>query len=160
MSFFRCLLSVPVLEGYGQTEGTAGATLSHPDDISSIGHVGGPISCCEIKLVDVPEMSYLHTDTVHQGVSCKGRGEICIRGPNVFAGYYKDEEKTKEAIDDDGWLHSGDIGLWTKEGAIKIIDRKKNIFKLAQGGKKVKEFSLFQNLFFLKMKISELLNNL
>ena len=119
--------------GYGQTEGCAGATLGHPDDMTTVGHVGGPIACVEIALYDVPEMGYHHTDTNHRGEPCEGRGEICLRGPNVFLGYYKDEVKTKETVDTEGWLHSGDIGLWRPDGTLQIIDRKKNIFKLAQG---------------------------
>mmetsp|Transcript_26715 Transcript_26715/g.35715 ORF Transcript_26715/g.35715 Transcript_26715/m.35715 type:complete len:679 (-) Transcript_26715:105-2141(-) len=133
MTFFRCLLGVPIMEGYGQTEGTAAATIGDKDDFASIGHVGGPTAAVEIVLMDVPEMGYLHTDTSHQGQPCRGRGEICVRGPNVFKGYYKDEEKTRETIDEEGWLHSGDVGLWTLNGQLRIIDRKKNIFKLANG---------------------------
>lgn len=86
-------------------------------------------------------MGYLSTDTVHgadlengiEGIACLGRGEVCFRGFNIFKGYYKMPEKTQEALDNDGWLHSGDIGLWTPNGALRIIDRKKNIFKLSQG---------------------------
>lgn len=61
MAFFRCLLSVPVVEGYGQTEGSAAATFGHPDDMASFGHVGGPHDCVDVVLVDVPEMGYLST---------------------------------------------------------------------------------------------------
>lgn len=124
---------VHYLTGYGQTEGCAGATLGHPNDMTTVGHVGGPIGCVEIALYDVPEMGYTHYDTSHRGLPCRGRGEICIRGPNVFRGYYKDASQTQESIDGEGWLHSGDIGLWRPDGTLQIIDRKKNIFKLAQG---------------------------
>lgn len=133
MIFYRILLGIPVLEGYGQTEGAACATICDPADMQSAGHVGAPNPACEIVLVDVPEMGYLHTDTTHKGQPCQGRGEIWVRGPVVFKEYYKEPEKTRETVDEDGWLHSGDIGLWTMDGQLQIIDRKKNIFKLSQG---------------------------
>lgn len=140
MDFLRVVFGARMQEGYGQTENAAAATLTFARDYTT-GHVGGPLACNEIKLVSVPEMGYLVTDTVHgadeasgnPGMPCNGRGEVCLRGPNVFIGYYKNPEKTAEALDEDRWLHTGDIGLWTTNGAVKIIDRKKNIFKLAQG---------------------------
>lgn len=123
LNFMRCALGCAVLEGYGQTECAAPATLTILGD-SNVEHVGPPLACCSIKLVDVPEMQYYASDN---------KGEICIKGYNVFKGYFKDPEKTKETIDEEGWLHTGDIGMWLSNGTLKIVDRKKHIFKLAQG---------------------------
>uniref|UniRef100_A0A8C2CPF9 Arachidonate--CoA ligase n=1 Tax=Cyprinus carpio TaxID=7962 RepID=A0A8C2CPF9_CYPCA len=109
--------------GYGQTECTAGCTMSLPGDWTA-GHVGAPLPCNFVKLLDVPEMNYF---------AANGEGEVCVKGSNVFQGYLKDPERTSEAIDKDGWLHTGDIGKWLPNGTLKIIDRKKHIFKLAQG---------------------------
>ncbi|NXJ07854.1 ACSL1 ligase, partial [Odontophorus gujanensis] len=123
LTFLRTALGCQFYEGYGQTECTAGCSLSMPGDWTA-GHVGAPMACNIVKLVDVQEMNYL---------ASKGEGEICVKGPNVFLGYLKDPEKTAEALDKDGWLHTGDIGKWLPNGTLKIIDRKKHIFKLAQG---------------------------
>ncbi|XP_013368470.1 PREDICTED: long-chain-fatty-acid--CoA ligase 1 isoform X1 [Chinchilla lanigera] len=123
LTFLRAALGCQFYEGYGQTECTAGCSLSVPGDWTA-GHVGAPMPCNFIKLVDVEEMNYM---------AAKGEGEICVKGPNVFKGYLKDPAKTAEALDKDGWLHTGDIGKWLPNGTLKIIDRKKHIFKLAQG---------------------------
>ncbi|KAL6595600.1 hypothetical protein ACP70R_047940 [Stipagrostis hirtigluma subsp. patula] len=126
MEFLRICFVGEVLEGYGMTETSCVISTMDVGD-KLIGHVGSPNPSCEIKLVDVPEMNYTSEDQPYP------RGEICVRGPIIFRGYYKDEVQTREVIDEDGWLHTGDIGLWLPGGRLKIIDRKKNIFKLAQG---------------------------
>jgi len=81
----------------------------------------------ELKLVDVPELSY------HAADQPNPRGEICFRGDNVFMRYYKDDAKTKEVIDEEGWFHTGDIAEIDNLGRVKVIDRIKNIMKLSQG---------------------------
>ncbi|KAM4620800.1 long-chain-fatty-acid--CoA ligase 6 [Polymixia lowei] len=123
LGFLRAALGCQVYEAYGQTECTAGCTFTTPGDWTS-GHVGAPLPCNLIKLVDVAEKNYF---------ASKGEGEVCVKGPNVFKGYLKDPERTAETLDSDGWLHTGDIGKWLPNGTLKIIDRKKHIFKLAQG---------------------------
>ncbi|XP_041672361.1 long-chain-fatty-acid--CoA ligase 5 [Cheilinus undulatus] len=123
LNFLRASLGCQIFEAYGQTECTAGCTFTMPGDATS-GHVGVPLPCNVVKLEDVEEMNYFASN---------GEGEVCIKGRNVFKGYLKDPEKTAEALDEDGWLHTGDIGKWLPSGVLRIIDRKKNIFKLAQG---------------------------
>jgi len=95
------------------------------------GHVGAPIFACDIKLVDVPEMNYTSEDINEHGVLYP-RGEICFKGPNCFVGYFDRLDATRETIDEEGWVHSGDIGMIQPNGTLKVIDRKKNIFKLSQ----------------------------
>ncbi|KAJ4787081.1 Long-chain acyl-CoA synthetase 1 [Rhynchospora pubera] len=126
MEFLRICFGCEILEGYGMTETSCVISVMDIGD-KLIGHVGSPNPSIEIKLVDVPEMNYTSDDVPYP------RGEICVRGHSVFRGYYKDEVQKREVIDEDGWLHTGDIGLWLPGGRLKIIDRKKNIFKLAQG---------------------------
>ncbi|GFN94937.1 acyl-CoA synthetase long-chain family member 1 [Plakobranchus ocellatus] len=123
ISFFRCALGCLVLEGYGQTEAGAGLAITLPGDCST-GHVGPPMAGVHIKLADVPEMNYYAKD---------GVGEILAKSSFLMSEYYKEPEKTAEALDKDGWLHTGDVGTWEKNGALKIIDRIKNVFKLSQG---------------------------
>ncbi|XP_023889563.1 long chain acyl-CoA synthetase 6, peroxisomal [Quercus suber] len=126
MDFLKICFGCRVSEGYGMTE--TSCVISGMDEGDNLsGHVGSPNPACEIKLVDVPEMNYTSDDQPYP------RGEICVRGPIIFKGYFKDEVQTKEVVDEDEWFHTGDIGLWLPEGRLKIIDRKKNIFKLAQG---------------------------
>uniref|UniRef100_A0A8C9WBA5 Arachidonate--CoA ligase n=1 Tax=Scleropages formosus TaxID=113540 RepID=A0A8C9WBA5_SCLFO len=123
LSFLRATLGCLIFEGYGQTECTAGCTFSMPGDWTA-GHVGAPLPCAVVKLADIPDMNYYAKN---------GQGEICISGHSVFRGYLRDEARTAEALDSEGWLHTGDVGQWLPNGTLRIIDRKKHIFKLSQG---------------------------
>ena len=130
--FLRCVLNGAVVEGYGATE-TAGPTSIELSMDTSVGSVGGPIAASTFKLVDVPEMGYLATDREHNGQPCLGRGELCIKGYNIISGYYHSPELTKAAFDEEGFFRTGDIAIILPNYAVKIVDRKKNFFKLAQG---------------------------
>lgn len=123
LDFLRCALGCVISEGYGQTECVGPCTATQMGDCTT-GHVGPPLVGCRVKLADFAEMGYY---------AAEGKGEILVKGPVVFKGYYQLPEETSKAIDQDGWLHTGDIGVWTEEGTLRLIDRKKNIFKLSQG---------------------------
>jgi long-chain acyl-CoA synthetase len=117
LSFFR-KIGVPIREAYGLTE-ASGATTMQPSDMSPVGTVGVAYPGVEVKLAE--------------------DGEILIAGNVVFVGYYKNEEATREAIDVDGWLHTGDVARWEEGPAgreLRIIDRKKDIM-ITAGGKNI-----------------------
>ena len=116
-------MGVPIYEGYGMTENSAVATGNKPGSVK-LGTVGVPQPDVEIKLAD--------------------DGEILVRHPGVFLGYYKNEEATKETIDQDGWLYTGDVGEYDGE-FLKIIDRKKDII-ITSGGKNVSPSEIENNL--------------
>ncbi|KAF5751132.1 long chain acyl-CoA synthetase 2 isoform X2 [Tripterygium wilfordii] len=123
--FFRVTSCSTLSQGYGLTESCGGCFTSIANVLSMMGTVGIPITTIEARLESVPEMGY-------DALGSVPRGEICLKGKTLFSGYYKREDLTKEVFVD-GWFHTGDIGEWQPDGAMKIIDRKKNIFKLSQG---------------------------
>ena len=143
--FFKVTMgsACSVHEGYGLTETTGGLSITEASDLSPSGHVGSVLPCVEVCLADVPDMDYLSTDSKHSfsdalnskpGIMrCNGRGEILVRGPGVFAGYYRDPVNTRGSFTPDGWFRTGDIGLFRAGGQLQVIDRKKNVLKLSQG---------------------------
>ena len=120
---FFMSLGVPIYEGYGMTENSAIATGNTPDKVK-LGTVGTPQAGTELKLAE--------------------DGEILVRHPGVFKGYYKNEEATKEVIDEDGWLYTGDVGEYDGE-FLKIVDRKKDII-ITSGGKNVSPSEIENNI--------------
>ena len=119
VGFFRAL-DLPLVEGYGMTESTVGATLN-PLGQERLGTVGKPNAGLEVKLA--PD------------------GELLLRGGNVMRGYYKDAEGTAAAIDADGWLHTGDVATIDADGYVSIVDRKKELI-ITAGGKNISPANL------------------
>ena len=108
-------LDIPLFEGYGMTECMAPATLNVPDAMK-IGTVGKPLPSMKIQIAS--------------------DGEILLKGPAVFMGYYKNDGETKQALDENGWLHTGDLGEIDNDGFIKITGRKKELI-ITAGGKNI-----------------------
>ena len=111
MEFFSAI-GIPICEVWGMSETSAIATMN-PPGAQRFGTVGPPIPGTEIKLDE--------------------DGEILVRGPIVMRGYRNLPDKTAETFTDDGWLRTGDIGAWTDEGYLKIVDRKKELIINAAG---------------------------
>ncbi|KAH8865694.1 Long-chain-fatty-acid--CoA ligase 5 [Schistosoma japonicum] len=124
LQFMRVVFNGLVVEGFGCTETTGVITVSVVGEFR-VGALGAVAYGVEVKLADVPDLGLV--------VKRDNRGEICVRGKRCTKGYYKNAQDTAELIDSDGWLHTGDIGEWTLEGSLTMVDRIKSYFKLAHG---------------------------
>ena len=120
--FWAC--GVPVMEGYGMTE-TASAISINTVDEHRFGTVGKPLPDVEVRIA--------------------GDGEILVRGANVFSGYHKDADTTSFGAIDDGWLHTGDLGMLDEDGYLSITGRKKDII-ITAGGKNIAPANLENDL--------------
>lgn len=120
-SFIQICFCCPLIEGYGSTECSGAATFTKFNDYYS-NSVGGITCSMELKLKQ--------NDSFKDNDNC---GEILLRGPSIFSGYFLDKEKTLEVLDSEGWLHTGDIGKLNCDLSLSIIDRVRNVFKLSNG---------------------------
>lgn len=122
----RAAFGTNFIQGYGLTETYAVSLAQYENDYST-GNCGGLAPAVEACVKSVPDMEYLATDKPNP------RGELLIRGNTLFREYYKNPEETAKAVDADGWFSTGDIAEIDSMGRFKIIDRRKNVLKLAQG---------------------------
>ncbi|KAL1894574.1 medium-chain fatty acid-CoA ligase faa2 [Sporothrix stenoceras] len=126
-TFLRAAFGINFLQGFGMTETCAVGSVQVRGDLST-GNIGGPQAGCEFCIESVPDLEYTVDDKPNP------RGELLVRGPILFSEYYKNPEETTRAVDaQTGWFHTGDIVEVNSMGLFSIIDRKKNVLKLAQG---------------------------
>lgn len=114
---FERKFRIPLLQGYGLTEASPVVAVQRLDASRKAGTVGPPLPGVEVQIVDEQE-SPLPKDNL---------GEICVRGPNVMAGYFKRTEETRATFTADGWLKTGDLGQLDAAGRLSIVDRKKDL---------------------------------
>ncbi|KAJ7092372.1 long-chain-fatty-acid-CoA-ligase [Mycena belliarum] len=128
---FLSVALVMLLQGYGMTE-SCGMCAIMPPECFRYNTVGLPVASTEIKFRDVPEAGYF---SCGRNGSTEERGEVCIRGPSVISGYYKrpDLNEDPTIFAPDGWFRTGDVGRWNSDGTLSLIDRIKNLVKLASG---------------------------
>ncbi|XP_058795136.1 uncharacterized protein LOC131666470 isoform X2 [Phymastichus coffea] len=112
--------TVFIHNGYGSTETGGGVSYKTAEMSKNVDSIGFVTTNCQIKFVDL---------TSGQALGSNQQGEVCIKTPNITLGYYKDPEATKQAFDEDGWYHTGDIGYYNEAGEIFIVDRIKEIIK-------------------------------
>ncbi|KAF2861252.1 acetyl-CoA synthetase-like protein [Piedraia hortae CBS 480.64] len=124
--FLRVVFSNSLIQGYGLTETYAIALSQIHNDLTT-GNCGAVSLASELCLRSVEDMDYLVTDTPHP------RGELLIRGPTVMKEYFRSPEETAKTFTEDGWFRTGDIASVDEMGRFRIIDRVKNVLKLAQG---------------------------
>ncbi|RMZ77273.1 hypothetical protein DV738_g4504, partial [Chaetothyriales sp. CBS 135597] len=124
--FLLASLGTRIYQGYGLTETCATVSVQSDGDLET-GHCGGVVPCNEICLESVPDMDYTVNDKPLP------RGELLVRGNSVFHEYYKNPEETTKSFTEDGWFKTGDIATIDHLGRVRIIDRRKNVLKLAQG---------------------------
>ena len=129
---FKVFLSVPVVEGLGMTELSGSPFCTNYNDYTNF-TAGGVNWGARMLLKSVPELGYTVDDEI-EGIKCPA-GEMCLKGPLVFHGYYKNDEENKNCFDEEGYFHTGDVGrIFPNYGnGLKIVDRVKEIFKLSQG---------------------------
>ncbi|KAK3905886.1 hypothetical protein C8A05DRAFT_41220 [Staphylotrichum tortipilum] len=124
--FLRAAFGNNFVQGFGMTETYAVGTVQAPNDFTT-GNIGAPCPSIELCIESVPDYEYTVEDKPNP------RGELLMRGPLIFKEYFRNTEETAKTIEADGWFHTGDIVEVDSMGRFKIIDRKKNVLKLAQG---------------------------